>query len=348
MKRPLLISLFILIVSAASLTYILLPQLIDQPVEAPPLPPEIDENIPRPRLNQDVKFEAINSSNTNQPRLRFYRDNLTLVERDFADSPIVIKLELNRREDSPNKFTHYYSVSYMNEGTAKTDYYSFKSDQSDVKAADFLPHVENLIAADLSSREEYQFELELPETSIKAVVTDLDGDFITKIQPGYTRYTSVGEAEVAINNQELTFDASLEKIYSEDSSVWIFFDGVYDLESTTDKLVMWNEDGDYYLLDTTTTNKYQHEYRPHTWVLHKDSDQRANLKSFTANLDREKLTDDLWRWQVGFPEFEVEIDVEGLHLSGVEREYGVLNGVLKNTKDQSEQKIHGFFVFKPR
>lgn len=342
MRRKLLLSILVLVLSGAGIVYIFL---IDVGQPSIPLPQPDNTVIIEPIVRDDVDYEPINLANTSEQRLRFFRDNLTLVERDYSDSPRVLKFELNRREDTPNDFIHYYSAVFMHNGESIKERTSFNSPDADVKANGFIKSIANLIANDLSSREEYEFDINLDGLDFGATLHNLDGDFVTKIQPGYNRYTSVGIAKATIGDEEILFNASLEKIYGDDYSRWIFFDGVQDLESTTDKLIMWDDQGNYYLLDTTTTNKPSHAYRPHTWVLHKKA-TGANLKAFDAKITREKLTDDLWNWKLDFPDFGVKLDVDGLHLSGVEREYGVVEGEL--FQNSQVRKVNGFFVYKPR
>lgn len=277
---------------------------------------------------------------------QFYRDNITIVSPTSADEQLVLKLELNRQQAGPEKFVHYYDVRLFKGNQFSSASTQFTSSSPDISGQEFLRSAKNSGFEDLSTRETYTAEFKVGENEISLAIADLNGDFITHNSIDYTRYNSVGEASLTINSQRFdNYHATLEKAYSADYQTYIFFDGYRDMSSTTHKFALFDELGEYYLLDKTTTDRFNPAYTDHTWVLNKDPNGNT-FKAFDAELEYNEKGRSSFEWDLIFPDTGDQFSLESVQStrSGTWNRGRVSGTVTK--ADGSIRKVSGYFVFK--
>jgi hypothetical protein len=71
-------------------------------------------------------------------------------------------------------------------------------------------------------------------------------------------------------------------MYSDDYTKTIFFEGSDSLASASTQLVLWDEDGAFYLVDQSVVEEYSPHYASHVWVLTKGSDGKTQ-KAFSGS-----------------------------------------------------------------
>jgi len=218
--------------------------------------------------------------------LKFFQDTLIIASEDISDvDRFVLEVELNRKEVSVGKFVHFYTANLFQHGERKQSKTNFYADSETLEPNAFLLSFENAIFDDLSTRETYAFSLAIDEEQVRVVLDDLNGDFITKNNLAYTRYLSAGTGTLFLGDKSIRVNAALEKIYSNDHGQYLYFPGVNELESTTHRFLVWDEENNFYLLDMSTVREDNPYYRAHTWVLYKNATQEYSQKFFSAKLD---------------------------------------------------------------
>ena len=273
-------------------------------------------------------------------KLRYFRDDVTVSGEDREGNHFLLRLGLNRKEIEQDKFVHYYSSQMFYLDKTQVVYSSnFLNSSPTPQVNQFLHKFENEIAEDLSTKESYQFEVSIDDNEISASLNDLVGDFITKNRPEYTRYLSAGSAEVIINGEKLEANALLEKSYSSDQSKYLFFDGYDDLSTRTYKFALWDNEGNFYLIDDSTASSKHPSYKDHTWILYKNKQTGGGQKAFSGNIDfqengREK------NWQIKVPDLGFDFDLSTNYSRDASWYSGPISGTVNNAP------LKGFFTYK--
>lgn len=274
--------------------------------------------------------------------LKYFRDRVILANHDSENSWI-LELDLNRKQNEKNKYIHYYNATLFQNGKKESINTNFHSNSPEIKSNNFLKKFENTTFEDLSTRESYVFKIQIGDKEINADLKNLEGDFITKNSIVYTRYMSEGDAEVTINDKEFTVEASLEKTYSSDHSKYIFFPGLSQLSSRTYRFLIWDEDGNFYLLDNSTVNKENPYYRPHTWILYKNSNPKYLQKTFQADIELTEIGE-VKSWQIEIPDLKTSLSISAIDSSNESWIEGSVTGTA--TKNEETKKVFGAFSFK--
>lgn len=277
---------------------------------------------------------------TEGEQLRYLRDDLTLSGEDLAGNDFLLKVGLNRKEIEPSKFIHYYSARLFYLGKSHIIYSSNFIDPSPYPQTNqFLKSFTNELTDDLSTKETYSFNITIDEEEIRAEINGLVGDFITKNRLEYTRYLSIGTAEVTLNNQSFQTNAMIEKSYSSDHSKYLFFDGYDEMSSRTYKFELWDEENNFYLIDDSVVSEDHPAYRPHTWVLYKDTKGNYTKRAFSAEIEFQE--DELAKsWQISVPKLDFDFDL-ATNYNRKETWYGgPISGAVNG------EKVKGFFSYK--
>ncbi len=274
-----------------------------------------------------------------QPR-EYYSDTVTIYIPNEKE-PVFLEVNLNRRElEDHTGFQHYYYLRYQDE---KGDYSDFAQEIYPERAPHtfkFLETWENELFEDLSTRETYAFSVLVDGEVFEVELSGLEGDFLTKNTPEYTRYTSVGGATVSHNGMTQQAHAVLEKAYSVDDSVYVYFDGIETLDNRTDSMHLWDEDGNYYYFDKTEVFSQPENYSSHSWLLHKDFEENITQKSFEVEVD---FSETKTEWVIKMPEFGVEMTLNTDAEFSENPSHGPVEGQLK-TREGEVKEVNGWFT----
>ena len=228
---------------------------------------------------------------------QFYSDSVSLFIPD-EKSPFILELDLNRRQEPNGIFTHYYFLNgfYKNEITDK--YVQFEFGSYDLTPTSYLVDFKRESPSDFSVRDYYSGVVKMTETNeVSFSITDIKGDFITRNRPEYTQFQSTGKALVKIGNETKEAFALVETLHSNDYEKRIFFPRLSSVVSLTHQFVLWDEFGNFYMIDNSEVFSDTPEYPSHSWLLYKSKDGETK-KGFSVMVA--EIEDG--EWLVSLPE----------------------------------------------
>ncbi len=273
----------------------------------------------------------------------FSSDEILLYGVDPNGKEFFLELLLNRKEESErNSFIHYYFASLIYSGINRNMTDSFYDVSREEVAKGIITSFKNTTASDLSSRESLAVGLNVFGKQIDLQIQDLQGDFIIKNKPEYTKYLSVGRANVQIDGLTFAVNAAVTKIYSMDFSKYVFFPGYGELKSVTDYLALWDELGNFYLIDRSRVETDSVGYHSHTWVLFKDQAAGSSSKAFEAEFLVSHKDGEPQSWDIILP----SLGRKKIHLEKVVAKEGkAAEGIAKGEVSfgQTTHKISGLF-----
>lgn len=278
-----------------------------------------------------------------EPSRRFFSDDIVLFGQGPDGKDFFLDLNFNRKEDVQlATFQHYRFASLIYNETNESLTESIPDPNFQEVPSGFLQKFENKIAADLSARESYSFTVNIAGTQIRAEIDGLQGDFIVKNSPEYTRYVSEGKAIVQLGSQTFSVHAIITKIYSSDYDKYIFPPGDKTLKSETQVLNLWDEAGNFYLIDQTRVKSYSPSYKSHTWVLFKNADQQYLRKAFDAEIIFKTLNNTAFSWDISLPTLNKEFfKLQVATAKTKNPEEGIAKGILNIAN--KEIKVGGLY-----
>lgn len=299
-------------------------------------------------LNTTLVMECPNfctaTSEISAPHRHFRSDDIMVLAYDEDKNPLILGLELNRRQIGKDTYNHYYRGNLVYKDINQYKSYDFQSGKDAVQSNLFFSSYKNEGYFDLSARETYAFELRIGGKTLRIELDDLQGDFITKNTPEYTKYISGGTARISIDGKELDGQAMISKIYSEDYSKYIFFDGYDVLKGITHYFVLWDENKNFYLIDTTKTEHNEYNYRSHTWVLYKNFEHQTMKKAFQVDVQFRQESSLPQSWLISIPALnEAELVLERESFFEESSSQGIVRGIIK--ENGQEIPLRGIFHY---
>jgi len=230
----------------------------------------------------------------------FYSDSLTMFVPD-RQSPTVIEIDLNRRQEPNNSFSHYYFLDGVVNGQPLNQYTQFNTTGYNLQPSGYLDAVQKTLAADASVRDMYTggITTEAGRTYTFST-TELSGDFVTRNTPEYTQFQS--PATVTLVSDGVTQEGYVltEMLHSTDFEKRIFFDGYEALDALTHQFILWDDRGNFYMIDDTAVFSDTPQYPSHSWLLYKNTGTGVTKKGFSTVV----TSDESNAWQVTVPDFD--------------------------------------------
>jgi hypothetical protein len=236
-----------------------------------------------PLLPSDNKNGGVKGAVEYKPGFRFYSDRFIFVAKHSDGTPIALEIYSNRKELEKGGFLHYYSLLSVDGSTRGNLYKTITAPDSSVLPNLLFTDFTRNVAADHSSREFFSFTLSDGAKTYTLTTNEMQGDFITKNEPEYTQYTSVGPATVQTGSEAIVGNLMYQRIYSTDYRPTLFFDGFESLPSEATQVILWDELGNFYLADKSEVHKVSSEYSSHFWALQKNFTGPTS-KSFSGEL----------------------------------------------------------------
>lgn len=225
-------------------------------------------------------------TSTNSADYRFYSDRFVIAKKDSEGKPFLVDLIINRKENSDGQFIHYYLGNIISDNQNGKFYKERVSNIESVLPDLFFTQFERKEPLDHSSRETYAFTFMLLGKTYSVKTDELIADFITKNEPEYTQYASAGTAQITVEGEMFSAPILHQKVYSEDYRPTIFFDDQNKIRSKTIQLILWNDKGDFFLVDKSEVMDTSPAYTSHFWALMKDTNGYSK-KAFEGSVWKE-------------------------------------------------------------
>ncbi len=237
-------------------------------------------------------------------RRLFVNDTLFLYGGD-ARNPFYLEIDLNRRQVPNGTFMHYYYVVSVFDGEDRSYYDRIFSTSTVPMTTDSILNLTLRPYSDLSTRYEHQGTVLLGDLPVSFSTFNLQGDFITKNFPTYTRYQSIGDGIVTYNNEKIAVQVLSEGIHSSDFEKSIFFEGSDSVNADTRQFVLWDSVGNFYMIDQSVVTPEIPQYTSHTWLLYTDKKEGYTKKSFTSDITAQSIMGGPETgWSITAPDFK--------------------------------------------
>lgn len=286
--------------------------------------------------------ETFISTSSDSENKRFFSDTITLYG-GATSSPFILEVDFNRIERAHGLFSHYTFLNGYHNEIFFTDYDALYSTSTGLVVNRYIKNVQKQLASDLSPRDSYRVKVMLNGEPMEIEVSGLGGDFITRNQPTYTQYQSVGKAEVKYQGRTFIAQALLESSLSSDYSKQIFFPGYKDVDVITHQFVLWDEAENFYLIDDSNVRSDTPEYPSHTWLLYKNNQANEVKKSFESQIETNTDSEGRIRWRVTAPEFNDAVftltSLVPFKQKGDERIRAIVSGAV--TDEDGTRKVGG-------
>lgn len=189
-------------------------------------------------------------------------------------------------------------------------------------------------------KEKSSGEINLNDLQIKFSTNTLQNEISVRSQPGYTKFMSNGEGTLTINNQSYPAYVLYTRIYSLNASEIQFYDQPFGL--TTDWVAFWDENGNFYHVDTTSVSKPTDIYKTHKLGV-METNTGSVLKTFAVTTTRDQITPpDKYTFNLQNP-VDVTLNLERLNSlnKAPNNSYKWFVGQVKGTATLNGQTING-------
>lgn len=274
---------------------------------------------------------------------KFFYTRFVLVGEKEDGSVISLVSYIYAKQIGIDKYRHYYTFVFSSEGENETLYIDQNSNSKDILAADFIKEFNENDFDGQSTQREYDFVMQTKQGEVEVEITDINGDFITKDQPDYIRYASIGNATIKMNGEEYKVNAFVDNIVSSDYSISLFYENRDELINKTHSLSLWDEEGAFYLIDITDVENTDHPYKSHKWVLYKDKNGFSK-KYFDAEMEYKTNVDGKPdSWSIYVPDFDGEFELFVDFFTERNQEKGIVRGKVIN--ESESLNLIGHFLY---
>jgi hypothetical protein len=108
---------------------------------------------------------------------------------------------------------------------------------------------------------------------------------------------------------------------------------------------LWDEQGNFYFLDTSTVDEEIENYKSHTWVLYKRASDNSMRKTFLAQLNPRSQPGDLpAHWAIDIPDLNhANLDLQVSNAITHQNNLGIVTGTVTSGVDRAA--VSGFFSY---
>lgn len=245
---------------------------------------------------------ATSTAATSTPHGRRFFSNYYVVSgKDNRGQDFALELDYNRKETETG-FVHYYFADMRYRERVYTDEQKWTMESGAASPKAGISLFEHHTFRDFSAREDIHFRITIGGIDVDAVLSGMNGDFLVKNTPEYTKYYSAGSANITIQNETFVTDALSGTIYSSDYVPYIFFDGSNLLDATAFQAILWDDAHNFTLVDRTDTLTNVPAYPAHQWVLYKDAGAQTAQKYFRATVTESAPALGHRSWQLSVPD----------------------------------------------
>lgn len=310
--------------------------LIQKPNPTPTITPDI---TPQPSQQSYDCTQCQTSDFKN-----YFYHRIILFGEDENKLPMLFKFQLSRKQISKNEYDHFYNLLLFKDNKTIKEDDIFKNSSDQVTSNKLFNNFIISKNTGQTTQEAYNFDTKIENQIYSVSISDIQGDFVVKDTNDYIRIMSEGSATIRQGNKTYKLRALVDRILSNNYSKSLFFEGRDKLSHVTHSIALWDETGEFYLIDFTQSNSPELPYESHKWVIHKDKNGYTN-KAFDGELDfvqNEFRFPQSWKFNISkLNNSEINLSVSDYFGGGYDM--GLLKGTIKNNNEIKSTK--GYFVY---
>lgn len=195
----------------------------------------------------------------------YYYDRLLVHYQDQAGADHALLIELRRYSLLPYYYQHEYTIkSFAAAGTEHTETV-FNTMSPNIVAHDFLTSFSDDNHYNLQD-EDYRLAVEFDHQQYLINLPNLTGDGLVNNALERFTYVNMGNTEVSIDGQSYSAAFALTKNLSIDVDKATLSEGT---KGTSNSIFLTDQQGRFYLIDSTNVTAGATEYDSHNWTLYK-------------------------------------------------------------------------------
>lgn len=217
------------------------------------------------------------------PGNRYFVDTIIAIAKD---NPHITLTATTSRTEKDGKYTQSSRVSYFDgsEWKRKTgDTYNTKT--ADIAPSDLIKDWSSIIDPSRVLKQSVSGAISFDNTAISYDVKNLENEIGMRSLPGYTKFMSQNTGTLTIDGNTYPAYILYTRIYSMNVSEIQFYDNSFGL--TTNWIAFWDEDGNFYHLDSTDVDTATDIYDTHQIGVFSDSN-RGIYKTFSTAVVKNK------------------------------------------------------------
>lgn len=249
------------------------------PTPSPTNSPEIPED--------STKFE---------PGKHYYDDTVMIITKETPQKTLVATVNRNEKNGDYLQTTR----TSFHDGSKWTRKSENKSTKNSTIVSGNLVKDWNLnIDPSRVLKQTFNGSMQIDNNSLTFSSEVLQNEISVRSLPGYTKFMSEGDGTFSINGTNYQAHILYTRIYSENASDIQFYEDPFGL--TTDWIAFWDNQGNFYHIDSTFVDKPTEKYQTHQLGILKKSDGSVN-KTFDVKVSRnEKDPPDSYTVTLGTP-----------------------------------------------
>lgn len=238
-----------------------------------------------------------NESTLFLPGKHYFDDTIILVSKNEPHYTLVATA--NRSENNDSKYIQGTRISFFNGNEWKRIVRSDTNPDSGINNNNFIDNWTIDFDKSRVLKQKIDGQLIVNGTVVGFSTKVLENEIGIRSLPGYTKFMSEGDGTITINGESFESYVLYTRIYSSNSSELFTYDGNIGL--FTDWIVFWDNEGNFYHVDSTEVKNPIPNYQTHSIGVIKDPIDNI-LKTFTVKVDRnENITPQNYEVNLGFP-----------------------------------------------
>lgn len=188
----------------------------------------------------------------------YFDDTLIAITKESTPRSIVAT---TTRVQQEKDYAQNTRVSYFNGSNWLRKIVSHPNSDSAMVSDQIIKNWQTKIDSTRVLKESSTGEIQMDNTKIGFYTGPLENEISIRSLPGYTKFLSRGEGSLTIDGKEIPAHILYTHIYSSNAQEIQFYNQPFGL--TTDWIAFWDEEGNFYHVDTTSVDKPTSTYQTH-------------------------------------------------------------------------------------
>jgi hypothetical protein len=291
------------------------------------------------------EYRLRNSGSATSTVQYYFYDRLVMSGEDKNHQPFLMFFEGSRQEFGA-LYGHNYSAEVIYQGTLYRDYTSFTSSSSTFQKNGFVQQFIHTKPNELPE-ESYTFTLSFEGKDFKVNIPHVGADFLVKNNLEYLRYDSPAQAEITVNGEKIVAQVMVDRVLSTNAPLVTLQAFPY-IKNTTHSIVFWDEQNNFYHIDTSKVYTPNVPYYTHTWILYKNTDGTAK-QSQTIDIAVHNPKSTAPDWSFTLPEINnarVTLKVNKIIDKNIDGFSGMIEGEIHDSL--GTRKVHGYGFYEDK